>query len=296
MATGISAQSSFTENPILTIAEYKNAPTSIDFDNLVVGGNSGAQDAELARVILRASSFIGEYLGQTITAQTLTETQRTRFTPSGFISLHPSNTPIISLQSFYYGADPTNLVTLPDPSVSWFENEQIIIPISQLSLTFSSAGPLSFGGGGSSTYPIFTKYEYTAGYVNNGIATATATATSMTVQDGTGIVAGGRYRIYDGASSETVTVASNYVYGSTTVPLTSALVYTHAAGVTFGNLPNTIKEACILITTAFLRVRGDSSMTMNITTFPQANVGGDQRYGNDIKMALEMLNLYRRIR
>jgi len=296
MATGITAQSSFLENPYLTIAEYKNAPTSIDYDNLVVGGNSGAQDAELARVILRASSFLDEYLNQNLVAQTYTETQRTRFTPSGFISLHPNNSPVISLQSFYYGADPTNLVTLPDCSVSWFENQQIVIPISQLSLTFSSAGPLSFGGASSNTYPIFTKYQYTAGYVNNGIATATAAATSMIVQDGTGIVAGAKYRIYDGANSETVTVASNYTYGSTTVPLTSALLYTHAAGVTFGNLPNAIKEAAILITTAFLRVRGDSSMTMAITTFPQANVGGDQRYGTDIKMALDMVSLYRRIR
>jgi len=296
MATGISSITPFTENPYLTIAEYKNAPTSIDVDNLVVGGNSTAQDAELARVILRASSFLDEYLNQNLCAQTYTETQRTRFTPNGFIALHPNNSPIISLQSFEYGADPNNLVTLSDCSVSWFENQQVIIPISQLSLTYSSQGPLSFGGAGSNAYPIFTKYNYTAGYVNNAIATATAAATSMTVQDASGITAGGKYRIYDGANSETVTVASNYTYGSTTVPLTSALLYTHASGVTFGNLPNAIKEATILVTTAFLRVRGDSSMTMSITTFPQANVGGDQRYGTDIKMALDMVNLYRRIR
>lgn len=296
MTTGITAQSSFLENPYLTVAEYKNAPTSIDYDNLVVGGNAGAQDAELARVILRATSFLDEYLNQNLVAQTYTETQRTRFTPNGFIALHPNNSPVISLQSFQYGADPTNLVTLPDCSTSWFENQQIIIPISQLSLTYSSQGPLSFGGASSNVYPIFAKYNYTAGYVNNPIATATAAATSMTVQDATGITAGAKYRIYDGANSETITVASNYTYGSTTVPLASALLFTHASGVTFGNLPNAIKEAAILVTTSFLRVRGDSSMTMSITTFPQANVGGNQRYGTDVQLALDMVNLYRRIR
>lgn len=296
MATGISSITPFIDNPYITVAEFKNAPTSIDYDNLVVGGNAGAQDAELARVILRACSFLDEYLNQNLVAQTYTETQRTRFTPVGTIALHPQTWPIISLSNFQYGADPNNLVTLSDCSVSWFEDQQIIIPVSQVATTYSSQGPLSFGGGGSNSYRIFTKYTYVGGYVNNAIATAAQGATSMTVQDGTGIVAGGKYRIYDGANSETITVASNYTYGSTTVPLTSALLYTHASGVTFGNLPNAIKQAAILMTTAFLRVRGDSSMTMSITTFPQANVGSNQRWGTDVQMALDMVNLYRRIR
>jgi hypothetical protein len=296
MATGITTITPLFEAPYITVAEYKNAPTSIDFDNLVVGGNANAQDAELARVILRASSFLDEYLNQNLAAQNYTETQRTRFTPDGYIALHPNNSPVISLQSFEYGSAPTNLQTLTDPSQCWFENQQIIIPLSQIATTYSSQGPLQFGGAGSNYYQIFTKYTYTAGYVNNAIATATAAATSMTVSDAAGIVAGGQYRIYDGANSETITVASGYTYGSTTVPLTSALAYTHAAGVTFGNLPSAIKQATILVTTAFLRVRGDTSMTMAITTFPQSNVGGGQRYGDEIALALDMVSLYRRVR
>jgi len=137
MATGVTALT-FNEYPYITVAEYKNAPTAIDYDNLVVGGNAEAQDAELARVILRASSFLDEYLNQNLVASSRTETQRTRFTPQGYIELHPYQYPIISLQSFQYGADPNNLVTLTDPSTCWFEEQQIIIPISQLSLTYSS--------------------------------------------------------------------------------------------------------------------------------------------------------------
>jgi hypothetical protein len=296
MATGITSITPFNEYPYLTVTEFKNAPTSLDIDNLVVGGNAQAQDAELARVILRASSFLDEYLNQNLSAQSYTETQRTRFTPQGFIGLHPNNSPVLALESFQYGADPNNLVTLPDCSKVWFESQLITIPVSQLSTTYSSAGPLSFGGAGSNANQIFTKYTYTAGYVNNAIATATQGATSMTVSNAAGILPNGVYRIYDGASSEQVTVASNYVFGSTTVPLTSALLYTHAAGVTFGNLPNAIKEATILVTTAFLRARGDTSLTMSITTFPQNNVEGNQRYGNEIALALQMVNLYRRVR
>lgn len=296
MAIGITSETQFLDYPYLTVTEFKNAPTSTDIDNLVVGGNAQAQDAELARVILRASSFLDEYLNQNLCAQVYTETQRTRFTPQGYIGLHPSVWPIISLNTFQYGADPNNLVTLGDPSKCWFEHQQIVIPISQFATTYSSAGPLSFGGAGSPSQQIFTKYTYVGGYVNNPIATATQGATTMTVQDASGIVAGSKYRIYDGGNSETITVDSSYVYGSTTVPLTSALLYTHAAGITFGNLPNAIKEATILVTTAFLRARGDTSMTMSITTFPQNNVEGNQRYGNEIALALQMVQLYRRVR
>lgn len=299
MTTGIAPTTSFNELPYLTVAEYKNAPTAVDIDNLVVGGNANAQDAELANVISRASSFMDEYLNQNLNAQTLIETQRTRFTPEGFIALHPNNDPIISLQSFQYGSTPNNLVALQDCSTVWFENQQIIIPVSQMATTYSSQGPLSFGGAGSSRNQIFVQYQYTAGYVNNLISSATAAQTTMTVQDGTGIVAGMRMKIYDGANSESVTVASTYTYGSTTVPLTSALSYSHVNGIAFGNLPNSIKQACILVTTAFIKVRGDSSMTMNVTVNPSRNANGNSTQnmvGDEIGLALKMVDLYRRVR
>jgi len=296
MAIGVTPQDSFSEFPYLTIAEYKNAPTSIDFDNLVVGGNAQAQDAELANAILRASSFMDEYLNQNLRASTKTETQRVRITSQGTIALHPNNNPVISLSSFEYGADPNSLVALPDCSRAWFESQQIIIPLANMATTYSSQGPLAFGPYGAPRQQVYTKYEYTSGYVNNLIASATAAASTMTVQSAEGIVAGMVLRIYDGASTERVTVANNYTYGSTTVQLASPLAFTHASGVAFGNLPTTIKQACILITTAFLKVRGDRSLTMNITTQPSGNISGGALYGAEIDLALKMLDLYKRIR
>jgi hypothetical protein len=296
MATGISTQHPFYENPYITVAEYKAAPTSIDIDNLVVGGNANAQDAELSNVILRASSFMDEYLNQNLNASTQVENQRTRLTPQGYLAIHPNNNPIISLQSLSWGSDPTNLIALSDPSKAWFEDQQFLIPLSQMSTTYSSQGALSFGGYTAPSQPVFVRFQYTSGYVNNLISSATATQTSMTVQSATGIVAGQQLRIYDGANSETITVASNYTYGSTTVPLASALAYTHSSGVTFGNLPGAIKEACILLTTAFIKFRGDNSLTMNITTQPSGNVTGANLYGSEIQIALNMLGLYKRMR
>jgi hypothetical protein len=72
MAVGITPDIS-NENPYISVAEYKNAPTAINYDMLVVGGNAAAQDAELAEVILRASSYMNEYLNQNLVATQYTE-------------------------------------------------------------------------------------------------------------------------------------------------------------------------------------------------------------------------------
>lgn len=296
MPVGITANTIDEESAYLTVAEFKNAPTSLDINNLVSGGNQQAQDAELANIILRASSYMNEYLNQDLVAKKMIETQRVRVNNQGFISLHPNNNPVIALESFQYGPTPNNLQTLTDPSQCWFEAQQVIVPLSQMSATYSSAGPLSFGSYGA-RQQIFAKYTYVAGYVNTGIVTAVAAATSLTVSSGTGIIAGQTLRIYDGALSETVTVASTYTYGSSTVPLTSALVSSHVAGVAIGNLPTAIKQAAILLTTAFIRIRGDKSNTMNITTSAQtSNASTNNRFSSDIQLALDMVSLYRRVR
>jgi len=237
-----------------------------------------------------------EYLNQNLVATQTIETQRVRMTPQGYISLHPSNNPVLALVTFQYGTDPNNLQTLTDPSTAWFENSQLIIPLSQLSTSYSSQGPLAFGGTASPYTQIFTKYTYIAGYVNTIAGAATAGDLSITVTDGTGIIAGQQYLITDGSKTERVTVASNYVFGSTTVPLESALTYTHLAGASFNNMPGAIKQACILLTTAFLKVRGDSAMMMSMTQRPVGQVVGSDLYGSNIKIALDMIDKYRRVR
>jgi hypothetical protein len=43
-------------------------------------------------------------------------------------------------------------------------------------------------------------------------------------------------------------------------------------------------------------MRGDSSMTMQVTVNPSGNITGAERYGSEIALALEMVSLYRRVR
>jgi hypothetical protein len=165
-----------------------------------------------------------------------------------------------------------------------------------MATTYSSAGPLAFGPGIGGSNQIFTKYTYVAGFANTTVVAGTAGASTIVVANPIGIIPGEMLRISDGASSETVYVSSSYTYGSATLTLASPLLFTHAEGAAIGNMPNAIKQACILITTAFIMVRGDNSLTMNITTQPQASIPGSARYGGEISMALSMVDKYRRIR
>ena len=283
--------------PYLTLDEFKNAPTAIDISNLVFNSQDpDVQDAELNNVIARASSWIDTYCNQVLAATTEQEQQRTRVNPDGTFRFHPRYNPIIALLSFQYGNPSTQLETLSDCSIAWIEDSQIIVPYANLSLTYSSQGALQFGFPTSPRIETYIKYTYVAGYANTTIASATQGASSLTVADGTGITAGLMMKIYDGYNSENVTVASSYVFGSTTVPLVTPLAYTHASGISISALPPAIKEACILVTTAFLKVRGDSAMVMSISTSASNITPGMDKLSSEIALAKELLLPYRRVR
>ena len=128
------------------------------------------------------------------------------------------------------------------------------------------------------------------------INTATAGQTSFTMIDPIGLTAGTLVTIYDGANTEQVVVSSNYTYGSSTVNITSALKYTHASGVAVGNMPQAVKQAAILLTTDFLKVRGDNSLSMAVTTRATSGPSVQSIIGSDIELAKQLLSPFRRMR
>ena len=285
-------------DPYLTIAEYKQAPTAIDYNNLVVASSDpDVQDAELANVIARASSWIDGFCNQVLAATVETEQQRARLRPDGFLTIHPNFDPLIAVTSLSYGITPTQLVSFPDMSVGWIEDHQFIMPYTTANISYSSQGPLQFGMPAIPRASVFCKYTYIAGYANTTInAVANVGATSLTVKSGAGIIAGSSLTIYDGKETEVITVASNYVFGSTTVPLTSPLVYAHAVGDSISALPPAVKQAAILVTTAYLKVRGDYSLTMQVTN-SAGQVSDNTASGNyDFALAKELLYPYVRVR
>jgi len=294
----VSPITQFQSGSYLTIAEYKNAPTAIDYNNLVVGGNAAQQDAELAAVIQRASSWIDIYVNQPLIAQNFTEQSRTRITQEGFMVISPDYNNVVAVNSLAYGATPTAMTTVPANSLAsiWFEKSQFIYPMSQVGIGYSSQGPLSFGFPPTVRSRIYATYNYCAGYCNGNIQTATASATSFTMIDPIGLTAGTVVTIYDGASTEQVVVSPSYTYGSTTINITTGLKYTHAAGVAVGNMPQAVKQAAILVTTDFLKVRGDNSLTMAVTTRATSGPSVQDIIGSDMALAKELLAPFRRMR
>ena len=297
MANGYGNTTQLLTVPYLTLEEYKAAPTAIDLDNLVFNSQDPeVQDNELRNVIARASSWMDTYCNQVLAATTETEQQRSRISTDGSIRFHPRFSPIVALTEFNYGY-PTNMASLGDCSIAWIEDMEIIIPNANLG-NWTSQGPLSFGSyNGGPSNQVFLNYTYVAGYTNTTLAVANVVAaTSITVANGTGIIAGQMLTMYDGMNTELVTVASTYTFGSTTVPLTRALVNAHAIGTSVSALPPAIKQAAILVTTAMLKVRGDSSMTMMVTTQPTMATPGSDRFSDEMRIAADILNTYARIR
>lgn len=298
MANAYTGTTHAFSTPYLTLDEFKNAPTAVDISNLVFfSQDPDVQDSELTNVIARASSWIDTYCNQVLAATTEQEQARTRLTPDGTFRVHPRYFPIVALTSFQWGNPSTNMQTLPDCSVAWIEDQQFVIPYASQQLTYSSQGPLQFGFPSAPRLETFVRYTYVTGYTNTTIHSAVAGQTTLEVNDGTGITPGLMMKIYDGMYSENVTVDSTYVFGSTTVPLTQPLAFDHAHGVSISALPPAVKEAAILVTTAFLKVRGDNSLSMTMATNPGAPSSNAQKIaGEELEIAKQLLLPFRRVR
>jgi hypothetical protein len=297
MTSVVSPISPQISRPYLTLDEYKNAPTALDYGNLVQGGTQAQQDAELTNAITRASSWIDQYCNQVLVSTLDVEQQRVRLSTDGTIRIHPQYHPIVSLNALNIGSYPGQSTAVTDLSSAWIEDQSIIIPISSAQLNMSSQGSLGLGFANGPRGVIYANYTYINGYPLSLIGTASsAGATSLILDSGLGITAGQTLKIYDGASSENIVVASTYTYGSNTIPLTSPALYAHAVGVSVSALPAAVKEACILITSAYLKIRGDASLTLDVTTRPGQQLPGAQQFGNDMAHAQEILKTFRRMR
>lgn len=297
MANAISPIRRQQTKPYLTLQEFKNAPTALDYGNLVQGGNQAAQDAELSNAILRASSHIDQFCHQIIGATVDVEQQRSRLRPDGSVRFHPKYFPIVALTALNVGYTPNSLTAVPDPSQAWLEEQEVVYPYANANLNWSSQGALGFGVSGAGRAEIFLNYSYVNGYTNTVLAASvTAGATSVTVEDGTGLTPGEQFTIFDGASTERVTVASTYTFDSNTVPLESPVLFNHAAGISASALPAAIKQAAILLTSAYLKIRGDASLVLGVTSRPGQQIDGAQKVGSDVALAEQILEPFRRVR
>lgn len=295
MANAITTISPLFSEPYVTIAEFKQAPTAIDVDDLVGGGTSAINDQELANVVARASSWIDSYCGQVLAATLDTEALRATVDRRGFLKIHPRYWPVTEVVSLSYGNLPS-LMGSVDVSQVWIENESIVLPLQGINSAF--LGPIQFSGNYQSTAEMFISLSYVNGYANTALsASVAASATALPVSDLTGFLPGQQFQVYDGASTELLTVASTFVptQGAGNLTLSAPTRYLHLSTISVSALPPAVKQAAIYVTSAILKARGNAALVMQTLT-PQTIQTANPSAAGDLVSAQEILKPYRRIR
>lgn len=296
--------------PYVTTTAFAVHPTYLDLLNLRVGNpNPAAQTAELFNVLLMASRYADNYMefgGQngSLAAHTNTENRRLKLNRDGRLYFHPAHIPTVTVSSLTYGWDITNQVTVTNPTVWIADNRNVVYDLTGTTTTGWQARLRPWTS-------LFTTWTYVAGWPNTLLANAvTSGATSITVTDATGITGGDgnnqatQLRIWDPGSEETVTVASTYVAGSTTVPLTAALLNNHDPAVLgpigVSALPAEAHLAIVMWATALLMRPNSKSMSQwKGAGVKLATAAEDDAYGDAIGLiaaAKEALEPFRRIR
>lgn len=295
MSNAITSISTLFSTPYLTIAEFKQAPTAIDVDDLVGGGTAAINDQELANVIARASSWIDSHCGQVIASTKDTESMRARVDRRGFLKIHPRYWPITEVVSLSYGPLP-NLMASVSASACWIEDMSIVFPIQGFSSAFN--GPIQFAGNYSVTQEQFVSLTYVNGYPNTALSASVAAGASvLPVSDLTGFLPGMDFTIYDGSSTETRMVDGSFTpaEGAGNLPISTVTAYSHLSTISVSALPPAIKQACIYVTSAVLKARGNASLVMTQltpSTFQTANPSAV----SDYEAAMDILKPFRRIR
>ena len=280
----------------LTVAEFLNAPTGLDVNNLVPGGNQAAQTAALLTDISKASGWIDNELNQTLIAAPFTELSRARYSRDGSISFHPRQSPLNQLVSVSIGSNASDMFAVASLTSSFIDEQNYVIPFSSGALGW----PFSLGGG-AKFGRLLVSSTTISGYPNTILTSAPGIgATSFQVASSAGFTpqlgspcVDQAFTIYDGASTEVVNVTS--VVGSTIN--CTALTFAHTAGVCISGLPADIKGVAVTVTVAYIRERSSESIVMQNTLQPTGmQTGWDAPRSAALQSARQTLSSYRRIR
>ena len=295
-----------TRTPYISAAEYNNAPTAMDVNNLIAG-TAQANATALVETINRASSWVDQYVAGawgSLCATQNAENARVWGNRYGQLVIHPKYWPILSVDAFSYGpmgaGIPSAAASITPAGSVWIEPQQFVVSPGGSSTAWTSGGLTgnwSWGGGagGISTCEYFVNFLYTNGYVNTSLsASVAAGATSIQPLNLTGIYPGTMLTLYDLPNDESIQVASTYVPGTATVPFANPLSYAHSTTATISNLPPAVKQATILATTAMIKQRGSGAMIVqDMGAVTHESMGPSQNSGSDWDQAKMLLSPFR---
>lgn len=264
--------------PYISIPEVLNAPTGINWETIPRNGATNLEkQAEYLQLTRRGSAWVDttckQSLNSTLDIDTVKVGTRRCGWRSGILTVITRFSPLTEIPLIEVSQDGLNWTILQG---------QVLITGSQ---AYQCLNPSPTGG--------WIRTSYIHGFVNTALsADAAALATSLTVDDATGIHAGMDLPIYDGTDFETVTVRGTYTSGLT-LPLVSGLVYAHLADTLISALPTEIREAAQLAVIHYARVRGRSAITVQPTGGSRSIVAVNQL--EEFTEAKGLLNSYRRV-
>lgn len=239
--------------PYITVRELKDSPIYSELKQLVPGQSEPERDAQLAKIIMRATSMINANVRQNLAATVDTEEGEVYFTPDGGLRVHTACSPIIEVLSLSIGQRRGHFTSVTDLSGVTVEPWAFQLP-------GGGAADYRFNLPSSGRYgtKMWGRWTYINGWPTTTLTTAAGMGdTSIVVKDPTGIVAGRTMlTIEDGSWLEQVVPTA--VNGSIlTVP---PLQFPHSEGTGVSELPDAIKEATLMLIS---RLHDTWSLTMN---------------------------------
>lgn len=247
--------------PYLTFDEWDTAATSVDTNDLVIGGTAAQQQAAVQNAIIRASSWVDRICHQVLAATNDQHRGRYLVTRWGTVKVPLANKPVLEVSNVNVGQTPSTMALVSSTGLG-------DVDISLYGVVEIPVGSAFSGAYGSRVGPgsrVRVTLDYVNGFPNTALAgPATAGASSLTVRSSLGIYPGTPLTVYDVMSgTEQVVVGSSFVAGSTTVPLVTPLAFAHAASISVSNLPPVVKEAAILLTTTLIQTRGNDAIVLD---------------------------------
>ena len=277
----------FRRSPYVSVSEYQNAPTAVATSKLVpTSTNTQVQDAALAAVIMRASSWIDQIcFGRadgTLAASQSTE-QGSSATSSSRINLKSDGSmilvcnykPILEVDAIAVGVAASQVQTISQTVANTLVigTKTISVPtVGWNAQNYPTYAPSAWSGP-AGVYVIWT---YVNGYPHFALAdNATAGASTITVEpsipDGSGVYGvypGTTLTIRDSGNTETIVVES---VSGLTITTTQPLQYAHTVpaapdSILVTALPWNVEQACISLTSCLIKTRGTRALVMPATS------------------------------
>lgn len=248
--------------PYVSATEVFNYPAGVDVSQLVVGGNTAANQAALTETLRQASSEADRIAEKPLGATLDIASGQYLLRADGSIYVPLPYSPLVAITGVSVGYQPSGLVAMTDLSGVWPQRNVAQIPVYGIGLAQPNIAPMFAARPGRGR--VYAVVQYVNGWAHSTLASQANSGTAqISPASVLGIVPGLTLTIRDGPNTEVVTVANSYVMGSAVVPLTANLQNTHVAGTTVSALPPFVKTAVINLAKWLVKSRGSKAVVMD---------------------------------